>query len=141
MAIINDNTLALAVEGYPGRLSYQPGEEVALHCSARTKHFSVEIARVGAEREVVWRRATIPGTEQPTPPMAYATGCGWPVTLTVPIPPTWRSGFYTVTLRGAGVAGTDRRVILTVMPAKAGIQCFRYVGKSHRVPACAGTVW
>lgn len=71
MAIINDNTLALAVEGYPGRLSYQPGEEVALHCSARTKHFSVEIARVGAEREVVWRRAAIPGTEQPTPPMAY----------------------------------------------------------------------
>ena len=46
------NTLKLAVEGYPDRLSYQPGDEVAFHCSSQTSTFSVEIARIGAGREV-----------------------------------------------------------------------------------------
>lgn len=103
MAITNYNTLALAVEGYPSHLSYRPGEEVAFHCSARVKSFSAEIARIGAGRELVWRRDGLTGGEQPTPADAYAKGCGWPVSFTLRIPETWRSGFYEVTLRGDGV--------------------------------------
>lgn len=104
---IEYNTLQLAVEGYPDRLSYLPGEEVAFHCSARVDRFAVEVARIGATREVVWQQADLVGAEQPTPARAYAEGCGWPVTFTLPIPAAWRSGFYEVTLHGAGVNGPE----------------------------------
>jgi len=39
------NDLTLAVEGYPTRYSYRPGETVEFHCSARVPRFSVESAR------------------------------------------------------------------------------------------------
>ncbi|MEZ4727972.1 MAG: DUF6605 domain-containing protein [Caldilineaceae bacterium] len=105
MTITDYNTLTLAVEGYPSQRSYLPSEEVAFHCSARTKTFSVEIARIGAERAVLWRREGIAGTEQPVPQDAYAKGCGWLVTFTLRIPEDWRSGFYEVTFQGDGVQG------------------------------------
>ncbi|MBX3013791.1 MAG: hypothetical protein KF832_19875 [Caldilineaceae bacterium] len=105
MAPVEYNTLALAVEGYPGRQSYLPGEEVTLHCSARTPTFAAEIARIGKERIVVWRRDQLPGREQPTPADAYAKGCGWPVTFALRIPTDWPSGFYEVTFQAHGVTG------------------------------------
>ena len=43
-----------AVEGYTDRLSYFPGEMVRFHVSSETPRFSLEIARIGAKREVVW---------------------------------------------------------------------------------------
>jgi hypothetical protein len=86
-------------------LSYQPGDEVTFHCSARTKSYAVEITRIGHNREVVWRREGIPGQVHPTPADAYAKGCGWPVAFSLRIPATWRSGFYEVTLRGDGMQG------------------------------------
>src|SRR3712207_5159628 len=93
------NPYPLAVEGYPDRLSYLPGETAAFHCSARVKHYAVEIARIGAQREVVWRRAGLRGQEQPTPERAYAGGCDWPVSFSLQIPDSWRSGFYEVTFQ------------------------------------------
>lgn len=95
----------LSVEGYPSQLSYAPGETVAFHCSARTSTFSVEIARIGDGREVVWRCDGIQGEFHAMPANAYADGANWPVSFTFSIPETWRSGFYEVTLRGDGVQG------------------------------------
>lgn len=94
-----------AVEGYPERLSYQPGEEVVFHCSARCPRYNVEIARVGKRREVVWKRFGLPGQDQLIPPRAYATGCNWEPSFRLTIPTTWRSGYYEVTLQGEGVTG------------------------------------
>ena len=91
------NTLKLAVEGYPDKLSYQPGDEVAFHCSSQTPTFSVEIARIGIDRELVWQRQGIRGEAHPIPKHAYANGCDWPVTFTFAIPAAWRSGYYEVT--------------------------------------------
>ena len=105
--MIEYNTLSLAVEGYPSRLSYRPGEEVAFHCTARTRTFSVEIARIGALREPVWRREGIAGAEQAVPDEAFARGCGWPVTFALTIPDTWRPGFYEVALKGDGQGGPE----------------------------------
>ena len=105
--MIECNTLALAVEGYPGRLSYSPGEEVAFHCTARTRTFTAEVARIGAGREPVWRREGIPGAQQAVPDEASARGCGWTVSFTLTIPDTWRSGFYEVALKGEGVDGPE----------------------------------
>lgn len=116
------NTLILAVEGYPERQSYLPGEEVRFHCSARTKSFSVEITRVGHSRELVWWREGIAGQEHATPADAYAKGCGWPVTFSLHIPETWRSGFYEVLLRGDGVQGPEAigHAFFVVRSAKPG---------------------
>ncbi|MEZ4679161.1 MAG: DUF6605 domain-containing protein [Caldilineaceae bacterium] len=102
---VDFNTLSLAVEGYPDRLSYLPGETVAFHCSTRVTSFTVEIARIGAERDVVWRSGQLTGTQQSTPNHAYAKGCGWPVTFTLPIPAAWRSGFYEVTFHSSETSG------------------------------------
>jgi hypothetical protein len=104
---INYNTLTLAVEGYADQRSYLPGEEVCFHCSARVASFSVEITRVGLNRETVWRHTGIAGQEHPTPPDAYAKGCGWPVTFSFHVGETWQSGFYEVLLRGDGVQGVE----------------------------------
>src|SRR5262245_26857117 len=43
--------------GYTDRLSYRPGEEVRFHASTSASRYAVEIARVGARREVVWTRS------------------------------------------------------------------------------------
>lgn len=102
---VDFNTLTFAVEGYLDRLSYLPGETIAFHCSARCKRFSIEIARIGAKREVVWRNDDFPGSYFPTPEHAYAKGCDWPITFTFPIPADWRSGFYEVTFHSRETTG------------------------------------
>jgi hypothetical protein len=90
---------SLFVEGYTNRLSYVPGEEVAFHISTSAKQFEVEIARVGAEREVVWTKDKVEGAAHPIPENASSHGCGWPVSFQMPIPADWKSGYYSVVLR------------------------------------------
>jgi hypothetical protein len=105
--IIDRNTLQLVVEGYPTQQSYLGGEVVAMHCSSRASTFSAEVARIGATRDVVWRQDGIVGAEQAVPDKAYAVGCGWDVTFTIPTGVAWRSGFYEVTLHADGVDGPE----------------------------------
>ena len=93
------------VEGYCARQSYRPGEVVEVHCSSRADRFSAEVARIGRDRVVVWRKEAIRGAEHPVPDNAYAKGCGWPVTFSVPVDRAWPSGFYEVTLHAEGEGG------------------------------------
>src|SRR5262245_26160703 len=79
--------------GYTDRLSYRPGETVRFHTSTSASRYSIEIARVGARREVVWTRSGIRGALHPTPPEAYGRGCGWPDGFALRIPKDWRSGY------------------------------------------------
>src|SRR5215831_3121237 len=46
---------------YTDQLSYRPGEQVRFHTSTSAARYSIEIARVGARREVVWTRSGIRG--------------------------------------------------------------------------------
>ena len=73
-----------AVEGYPDRSSAMPGELVGLCCAGRGR-FSVEVARLGATREVVWRRDDLEAIDYPVPDDAAQNGCGWPVTVEVAV--------------------------------------------------------
>ena len=68
---------SLYIEGYTGEVSYKPGDRVGLHVSTTARTFAVEIARVGARREVVLSTNGIPGQEYPVPENASAQGCGW----------------------------------------------------------------
>jgi hypothetical protein len=56
---------------YTDRLSYLPGDEVRFHTSTSASRYSIEIARVGARRELVWTRSGIRGALHPTPPEAF----------------------------------------------------------------------
>src|SRR5437899_3164770 len=89
------------IEAYAGRLSYLPGEEVGLHVSTNVERFGVEIARVGAKREVVFSKAGVLGGKQSVPANASSHGCGWPAAVKVPIAKDWRSGYYQVLVRAA----------------------------------------
>jgi hypothetical protein len=87
---------------------------VLLHVSTDAGAFDVEVAREGAAREVVWRAERVPGELHRTPDDASANGCGWPVTLEIPVGEEWRSGYYAVTL----AAGEERAdAFLVVRPA------------------------
>ncbi|MFP5487095.1 MAG: N,N-dimethylformamidase beta subunit family domain-containing protein [Acidimicrobiia bacterium] len=105
----DDVTFYDDIEAYCGRLSYRPGETVALHVSTKTPTYDVVIERWGATREEVWRSpGPIDGGYHAPPDDADANGCGWPVGLDVEVGTGWRSGFYLVTLIAHGApAGRD----------------------------------
>ncbi|MFM2077209.1 MAG: hypothetical protein RJA49_1099, partial [Actinomycetota bacterium] len=96
---IDDVTRFDAVEGYCGRLSYRPGDEVTLHVASRSARFDVDVYRWGATRELVWSQHDVVGVDHPVPPDADANGCGWPVAVRFVVPADWRSGFFHVVLR------------------------------------------
>jgi hypothetical protein len=95
----------LFVEGYAGKVSYKPGESLTLHVSTSATKFAVEIARLGATKEVVLTKADVAGLESPIPENASSHGCGWPALFTLPIPDHWRSGYYHVALRAEDGGG------------------------------------
>lgn len=98
-----------AVEGYAGRLSYRPDDELTLHVSCTSETFDLEIHRWGATREQVHRQDAVDAVVQPTPDDADANGCGWQPTVRLTVPDHWRSGFYDVTMTAHG-APADRAV-------------------------------
>lgn len=107
VAILNaaDEPRPLHVEGYAGRVSYTPGEELTLHVSTSAAVFSAEIARLGAKPESVWTSPSVAGREHPVPEDASSHGCRWPAAVTLKIPGEWRSGYYQVTLRARDGGG------------------------------------
>jgi N,N-dimethylformamidase beta subunit-like, C-terminal len=94
------------LDAYCWPLSASPGEPVMLHSSGDVDSCSIEVARDGAQREVVWRLDDIPVEAHHTPDDASANGCGWPASIDIPVDPAWRSGYYAVTLT-AGVERAD----------------------------------
>ena len=97
------------VTGYCWPQSAAAGDRVALHLSsAGGRPVSVEVARVGATREVVHRESDLVVGDHPTPGDASTSGCGWPVAADVLVDPSWRSGYYEVLLT-IEVDGQDRR--------------------------------
>ncbi|MAV37950.1 MAG: hypothetical protein CMJ59_21130 [Planctomycetaceae bacterium] len=97
------------IEAYPARLSYEPGDEVALHVSTTAAKYSVKIARVGAQHKLVWSQDGISGGEHITPANASTHGCRWPVSLKVRVPDDWKSGYYEVTLQATDAEGEPIR--------------------------------
>lgn len=103
----------LFVEAYTNQVSYVSGEEVALHVSTSAAKYSLEVARLGAQREVVLTKSGLDGRELPVPENASSHGCGWPASTRFTIPPEWKSGYYSVTLtvedRGGAFVQRGRR--------------------------------
>src|SRR5206468_8555001 len=87
------------VTGYCWPQAVGAGEQVGLHLSSSAgRPVRVEVARVGARREVVFSSDAVAADEHETPKDASSKGCGWPVALTLDVDPTWRSGYYEVVM-------------------------------------------
>jgi hypothetical protein len=86
------------VTGYCWPQSIAPGAPVALHLSSPDgAPVDAEIARVGAERTVVWSE-TVAADDHATPHDASANGCDWPAATTITAGDDWASGYYEVLL-------------------------------------------
>ena len=96
---------SLFVEGYTGQVSYKPGEEVTFHVSTSAKVWALEIARLGAKREVVMSKTALPGAAHGVPENASSHGCGWPESFKFTLPADWKSGYYQVVLRASDSGG------------------------------------
>ena len=123
-------TSSLYIDGYTHQLSYALGEEIEFRVSTSAAHYSLEIARLGATREVVFSQTELPGAAHPIPENASSHGCGWPTSFTLTVPKTWQSGYYEGTLRATDSGGTyvyrNRRttestLFFIVRPAKPGV--------------------
>ena len=88
-----------SIEGYTNRLSVPAGGEIGFHISSGASRFDMEIARVGAERKVVWSESRLTGAEHPVPADASTHGCRWPATFQLTIPREWPTGYYSATMR------------------------------------------
>jgi hypothetical protein len=97
---------------YTDRLSVRPGERFALHASAAAGPCTLEIARVGAGREVVLRREGLAVGDHLTPPHADRDGCGWPAAAEIEIGADWASGYYDVQLTDAAGEATHHFVVV-----------------------------
>ena len=95
----------LYIEGYTNQLSYQPGDIIDFHLSTSASQYSLEIARVGADYEVVWQEKDLPGAAYPIPEDASSHGCHWPTSFTLRIPDTWKSGYYVAKIQVADSGG------------------------------------
>src|SRR5262245_23653315 len=82
-------------EGYAARQSVLAGEPVEVHASSRAASVSVEVARLGTGRDVVWQ-SVVEIDDHPTSDTAWRDGCGWPVAFTVDTEPEWRPGLYEI---------------------------------------------
>jgi len=81
---------------YTDRMSYDPGQEVAVHVHTTADTYDLRVLRDGAEPATVLRLDGLPGAAHSTPADSYAAGCGWPVALTIPVGDAWPSGFYLI---------------------------------------------
>ncbi len=87
------------VTGYCWPQSGEAGERVGLHMSsAGGRAVRVEVARVGARRDVVFTADAVEVDEHAMPRDAASKGCGWPAALTLDIDPGWPSGYYEVVM-------------------------------------------
>ncbi|MGD9193777.1 MAG: hypothetical protein PVH58_17785 [Desulfobacterales bacterium] len=88
----------LEVWAYCDKLSYAPGDEVALHVNTTAPNYNIEIFRDGGKLESVYKKTDVPGAYHETPIKAYESGCNWPVSTRIKIPSDWKSGGYVVVL-------------------------------------------
>ena len=97
--------LGLFIEGYPGKLSYAPGEEITFHVSTSASSYSMQIMRVGVKDEVVWEKKGLHAGAHKVPDLAASHGCGWPVSFKLKVPKEWKSGYYRANLEAKDKGG------------------------------------
>ncbi|MBX3284565.1 MAG: hypothetical protein KF703_04405 [Actinobacteria bacterium] len=97
------------VTGYCWPQSVEAGGSVDLHLSSSGgAPVQVEVARIGARREVVLALADVAAGDHEVPADAATHGCRWPVAASIPVDPAWPSGYYEVVLTITDPGGKAR---------------------------------
>ncbi|MBI3678185.1 MAG: DUF4350 domain-containing protein [Proteobacteria bacterium] len=104
---------------YTEKLSVKPGEAFAIHASADAGPCRLEIARIGAGREVVFIRDDLAVGHHPTPEHADRKGCGWPIAVVIEAGRDWRSGYYDIALIDASGNAAHHFVCITAGTVRA----------------------
>ncbi|MCB1211497.1 MAG: hypothetical protein KDK97_19390, partial [Verrucomicrobiales bacterium] len=104
-AVRAESPVPLFIEGYSSQTSVTQGQEVGICVSTTAAKYDIEVARLGLERAIVWKRSDLPGIEQVVPEDASPNGCHWAESVTVPVGREWKTGFYEVVLRAADMGG------------------------------------
>ncbi len=89
----------LEIWGYTPKMTYAPGERVALHVSTTALEWDLEIGRDGLNYLPLIAEKGLPGDHHPTPEDCSVNGCGWPEAYAFTIPQDWEPGGYLFTLR------------------------------------------
>src|SRR5260221_5760922 len=84
---------------YTDKISYLPGEEVAIHASSTGGRVDITIIRDGVQPRQVAKFEQVAADSVPTPEDFYSRGCGWPVIQCWLIPQDAPSGFYIISIR------------------------------------------
>jgi len=100
---------------YAWPLSAAAGDEVTVHARGPAGKAPLEVARVGAERVVVYT-AEVSVEPRELAPDADAVGCDWPVTAAFTVAPDWPSGYYEITV---GLPDGTEAVAFVVVRAAA----------------------
>lgn len=87
------------VEGYLGRISCAPGQDLALHVHALRGRFSYSIRRLGLDGPPMAVAEDLPARAQVYPHRAFAAGAGWAAAARFTLPADWPSGLYAVKLK------------------------------------------
>ena len=83
------------VAGYAWPQAVVSGESFSLHLSSRYGYASVEIARIGKNRDVVWRKTDVAVDDCDVPVSVTEDGCGWSEALRINTD-DWPSGYYDI---------------------------------------------
>ncbi|MTI01906.1 MULTISPECIES: N,N-dimethylformamidase beta subunit family domain-containing protein [Alphaproteobacteria] len=87
----------LEIWGYTDRMTYAPGDRVALRVSTTAETWDLEIGRDGQRYEPLLRESGLAGIHQDTPSDCSVKGCDWDIAYEFTIPDDWREGGYLIT--------------------------------------------
>lgn len=106
-----------AVEaGYADRTSVEQGQTIGFHISAVQSPLTLEFVNLTARDRVL---TTLTVTTRPQDCTGkWESGCGWPETASMTIPPSWNSGYYAARFTAAN--GTFRYIPFVVRAAVPG---------------------
>ena len=91
----------MALAFYTDVTSGRAGDVITLFASSSTKPCTLEVARVGASRQVVVSTLPISVGLHETPGDADRRGCRWPQAAVLTIGADWPSGYYDLLLRNS----------------------------------------
>lgn len=101
---------------YTNRMSFAPGETVAVSTSTNTSTYSLEVIRDGYQPRSMLCLNHLSGAWQDTPEDCSVTGCGWAVSASFVIGLDWPSGGYILRSR----AGSDVHDHVLIIRPEAG---------------------
>ena len=97
---LHEPPATIRIWSYAGSLSHEPGGVLRLSVCTNAARYGVEIIRDGIAPQTVFRRDGLEGTWHDTPDDCSVNGCGWPVSLEIPLAADWPSGGYIIRTTG-----------------------------------------